>query len=308
MIRKRKPLIINNKEIVINGIFPRIARLKSEYFEWIEDPFETIAKLETNKTGADLFTFLHSIADRNSRYKYYFEWNSIAVLSITTYENWWKKQINDKTRNMVRKAQKSGVDIRIVDFNDDLIKGIKEIYDESPLRQGKPFRHYRQDLATIKKNHISFLNRSDFIGAFYKDELIGFIKLVHDKGISHIMQIISKIRHRDKAPTNALIAKAVEICAQKYVPYLHYGVWSKRSLGDFKKHHAFEKLDIPRYFIPLNLRGKIVLILKLHRDLWTQIPESWTEILVSIRDRWYSYKYDINKSDGAVAQSGERHT
>jgi hypothetical protein len=36
------------------------------------------------------------------------------------------------------------------------------------------------------------------------------------------MQIISMISHRDKAPTNALLAKR-EICAERGVPKLQYG-------------------------------------------------------------------------------------
>ena len=36
------------------------------------------------------------------------------------------------------------------------------------------------------------------------------------------MGIIAKIKHRDKAPMNALVAKAVEICAENKIPYLVY--------------------------------------------------------------------------------------
>ena len=289
-------MLVENKEVVVSGKFPRIARLQDEYYDWVEDPRDIVAKVKSGGVKADMFTFLQKVTDRTTRYDYHHEQDSIAVLPITTYEHWWTKQINVKTRNMVRKAEKCGVSVRVVEFNDDLIKKIKEVYDESPLRQGKPFKHYGKDLATLKSSHISFLDRSQFIGAFYGNELIGFIKLVHDEGISHLMQIISKISHRNKAPTNALIAKAVEICAQRGMPYLHYGIWSKRGLGDFKKHHAFEKLDLMRYFIPLNVKGKMILALKLHHKFSERLPQKWVDIILGLRSRWNAIKYDVGET------------
>jgi hypothetical protein len=285
------PMLIDNKEIIVSGRFSRIARLKAEYYEFVDNPHDFIAKSKASELRADLFTFLQGVPDRNPRYDFHLELESIAVLPITTYEHWWKKQIKDKTRNMVRRAQKRGVEIRVVEFNDDLVKGIEGIYNESPLRQGKPFGHYGKDFETLKRAHITYQEKSDFIGAFYKNELIGFIKLVHGKGVSNLMQIISKITHHDKAPTNALIAKAVEICAQKGVPLLHYGVWSRRSLGAFKKHHAFERFEVPRYFVPLNFKGKIILMLKMHRRIKDHLPESWLDFLAGYRTKWFTYKY-----------------
>ncbi len=296
MKRRIGPLLVDNKEVVVSGRFLRTVRLKAEYYEWVDDPHGFVAEAKAGRVRADLFTFLQGVSDRSPRYDFHLEWESVAVLPITKYEDWWKKQINDKTRNMIRKAQKSGVEVRAVEFTDDLVKGILEIYNESPLRQGKPFRHYGKDFETVKRDHISYLERSDFIGSFYKDELIGFVKLVHGKGVSSLMQIISKISHRDKAPTNALIAKAVEICAERGVPYLHYGIWSRRSLGDFKKHHAFERFDLPRYFVPLNLKGKLILQLTLHRKLSDRLPESWLNFMTDLRSKWNSFKYDARKS------------
>jgi hypothetical protein len=281
-------LLVANREIAVSGKFLRIARLKDEYYDWLDDPYSFVAEIKRGRREADLFT--------HPRYNFYYESDSIAVLSITTYQNWWTRQINDKTRNMIRKAQKSGVEVRLVEFNDDLVKGIKEIYDESPLRQGKPFKHYGKDFTTLKNDHISFLDRSQFIGAFYDGQLIGMVKLVHDEGLSHLMQIISKIEHRSKAPTNALIAKAVEICAQRCVPYLHYGIWSKRGLGDFKKHHAFDRFDLTRYFVPLNLKGKLTMALKLHRKLSERVPDKWIDIMLRIRSQWNAIKYKADKT------------
>jgi hypothetical protein len=217
-------------------------------------------------------------------------------MRITTYDNWWNKQINGKTRNMIRKAEKAGVQIRVCELTDDFVKGIQGIYNESPLRQGKRFLHYGKDLETLRQAHTSYADISQFVGAFYKEEMIGFIKLVHAEGMSHLMQIISKVAERDKAPTNALIAKAVELCAARGVSLLHYGLWSARGLGEFKKHHAFECYDLARYFVPLNVKGKLMLQLKMHRKLSERLPEKWADALVDLRTKWNTFRYGTGKA------------
>ena len=292
----KSALTVENKRITIQGKFLKTARLEAEYYEWVEDAEDFIGKLKNSGKRADVFTFLQEIGNQTRRYDFHCETDSIAVLPITSYENWWKSQINDKTRNMIRKAQKNGVELRAVPFDDELVRGIMEIYNESPVRQGKPFKHYHKDFETIKATHITFLDQSEFVGAFYKNELIGFIKLVHGAKVSSLMQIISKIAHRDKAPTNALIAKAVEICGRRGVSYLHYGIWGKGGgLGDFKKHHAFEQFDLARYSVPLTAKGKMMLGLNLHRNASEYLPEKCHSFLLNVRKKWTLFRYRNQK-------------
>ena len=286
-------MLIDDKQIVVGGKFPKIARLRAEYYEYAGEPRSFIEKLKASGCRADVFSFLQLTVEREPKHDFHHEWESISVVPITTFDHWWKKQVNDKTRNMVRKAQKAGVELRPVEYNDAFVQGIVKIYNESPVRQGKPFTHYGKNFDTIKAEHSGYLDRAEFIGAYYKDELIGFVKLVRGSGVSNLMNIISLISHRDKAPTNALIARAVEICAQRGVPYLHYGLWSKRGLGDFKKHHAFERLDVVRYFVPLNLRGKLALGLKLHRNLADVLPENVVNVLAGLRAKWNARKQPV---------------
>ena len=61
----------------------------------------------------------------------------------------------------------------------------------------------------------TFLDRSIYVGAFVGDTMIGFIKLVMDESRTQacLVHILSMLQHKDKAPTNALIAQAVRVCA-----------------------------------------------------------------------------------------------
>ena len=148
----------------------------------------------------------------------------------------------------------------------------------------------------IEKEHATYSSRSCFFGAYLWDELIGFIKLIRGNGFVDIMNIVSKIQHRDKAPTNALMSKAVEYCSKENFPYLTYGNFiygrkGKDSLSDFKEHNGFVKVDIPRYYVPLTVKGDIALRLKLHRSVSDILPEKIYNFLRKGRDRLYLMKY-----------------
>lgn len=286
---------LDDKEILIEGRFIRIARSAIEMYESLDNPEPFIEVLRKAKQNVDIFTFLQQLPKTEPKYNYYMEWESIAAIPITSFDYWWTKQIDPKMRNKIRKAERKGVFAATSDLNDDFVRGIKSIYDESPIRQGKPFWHYDKDLITIKKLHATYLEKSEFIGAYYEDKLIGFFKMVYADNFASLMNAISQVKHRDKVPTNILLAKAVEICDKKKIPYLIYGKWSEGTLGAFKRHNGCEKIDLPRYFIPLTLRGKIALRLKLHRNVKEMIPKKIKERLIELRSVWHSYKYKGTK-------------
>lgn len=292
---KGKPVTVNSIQIdgipiIITGKTIKIARRKEEWLEDIEDPTSILKQLKKSRAKADIFTFWQRLPETKPKFAYYMEWDNVAALHITNYEQWWEKQLNAKTRNMIRRAEKKGIEVKVVEFDDQLIKGITGIFDETPIRQGKPFWHYRKDFQTVKREMSDRLDIADFIGAYYDNELVGFIKLLHAGRYLDMVEILSKIGHRDKAPTNALLAKAVEICDKKKLEYIVYAHWPRGSLGDFKRHNGFEKIDLPRYYVPLTIKGTAFLKLHLHHGIVGILPENWKVRLIDLRRRWYSRK------------------
>lgn len=281
---------IDEKVILITGKAIKIAKLKEEWYEDAENPSSILKQLKNSSRKADIFTFWQRLPESKPKFPYYMEWDNVAALPISTYEYWWKKQINDKTRNLVRKCEKKGAEIKLVPFDDGLVRGIKGIFDETPVRQGKPFWHYQKDFVTVKQEMSDRLDKAIFIGAYYNDDLIGFIKLLHAGRYVDMVEILSKVEHRDKSPTNALLAKAVEICDKNKIPYIVYANWSRGSLGEFKQHNAFEKIDLPRYYVPLTVKGTIALKLHLHHGIIGIIPEKLKVRLINLRRKWYSNK------------------
>jgi hypothetical protein len=278
--------------LVTEGKFVSVGRVRSEWWEGIHDPLGLIASLKRSRVKPDIFSFIQRLPETSPKYDFYMELDNVAAIRIRDYNHWWKSQIKDKTRNMVRKSQRQGVEVRVSDYSDEFVKGIMEIYNETPTRQGRPFPHYGKDFETVKRENGSYLERSEFIGAYCQGELVGFIKLVYDHSFATMMQIISKIRERNKAPTNALVAKAVERCAERGILFLVYSKFTYGKKGvdpltDFKRHNAFERVDLPRYYVPLTFKGRLALKIGLHRGITELLPRWIVGCMLHLRNRWY---------------------
>jgi hypothetical protein len=133
------------------------------------------------------------------------------------------------------------------------------------------------------------------VAAYFENELIGFIKLVYVGRLAVILHILAFNAHYDKRPLNALITKAVEICSQKGVNYFVYGNYiygnkKDSSLVEFKRRNGFEQLNFPRYYVPLTLKGRIYVGLRLYRGLVGLLPGPVLNLLLKIREKLYAPK------------------
>ena len=284
-------LTICDKELFLAGRWLKTASLAQEWFDDVDEPEVFIAALKESKPEADLFTFWQRLPETTPRFQYYMEWNSIAVLRVNSFDNWYKDVINNKTRNLIVKAKKKGVEIRTATFDDPFVRGMTAIFNETPVRQERRFLHYGKNFETVKKEFSRYLFREELIGAYLGDELIGFIMLADGGGFAYLGQIISMIRHRDKSPTNALMAKAVEMCAARHCPFLVYALWPRGPLREFKRHNGFECVNVPRYYVPLSAKGRLALKLGLHRAAADWIPEGAIPVLKDVRSKFYSFVY-----------------
>jgi hypothetical protein len=282
---------INGARIMIEGKLLRVARshacLQQEWFKDVENPEMLIDALQKSKDCPDILTFWQRLPETEPKYPYPMELDSIAALPIKSYSFWWEKQIERKARNKVRKAQKNGVIVKPARFDDRFVQGITSIFNETPIRQGRHYLHYGKDFDAIKCQFSRFLFREEIFGAYLGEELVGFIMLADAGKYASLGQIISKIAYRDLAPTNALLAKAVERCAEKGFPYLVYAYWLDDSLGDFKRSNGFQRFDLPRYFVPLTKKGKLALKLGLHRGWKAAVPKQIKKALKKLRRGWY---------------------
>ena len=294
------------RDIIISGKTIRTARIDGDSYRFFEDPEPILEDLQKCGRRVDLFTFSQRLPDTSPRYRYPMDWDNVAAVELTSFEHWWNKQIGNKTRNMVRQAEKKGVIVREVPLDDSLVRGIWEIYNESPIRQGRKFFNYGKTLDTVRGEAGTFLDCSVFVGAFFQDQLIGFTKLTIDETGTQagIMHIIAMLQHRDKAPTNALIAQAVRACSDRsirYLVYSHFAYGNKThdTLSDFKERNGFKRVDVPRYYIPLSPIGHVARRLGLHLSVHHHIPEPLINAFRKYRAAWYGRRYSVPATTGA---------
>ena len=283
--------IINGRSVEVSGGLVRVARLADESFEDLDDPEAFVQELKRSDLKADVFTFWQRLPFTDPRYQYFTEPEAIAVLPVTTYDHWYKSQIHNKTRNLLVKAGKKGVVVRETVFDDRFVEGITAIFNETPVRQERPFHHYGKSVDTVRREFSRFLFRETMIGAYLEDELIGFIMLADAGRFATLTQIISLIRHRDKSPQNALLAKAIEVCAARQTTQLVYALWPRGPLRDFKKHNGFGPVTLPRYCVPLNPLGQLALRMKLHRSPVEMLPEPAVMYLRGLRSKVYAFRH-----------------
>jgi len=289
---------VGGTQVRIDGRFLRIAQLQADRYEFLDDAQPLIERLGRCGRRVDLFTFIQRLPETEPKYKYPMEWDNLAVLPVTSFDHWWNEQIGFKARNKAKQAKKRGVEVREAAFDDNLVKGIWEVYNESETRQGGKNRHFGKSLEMVHRETATFLETSIFIAAYLQEELIGFIKLVYDRTRTQagLMNIISMVRHRDKAPTNALLMQAVRSCADRGISHLvyakfAYGKKEHSSLSDFKERNGFQRVDLPRYYVPLTALGSIALRLGFHHKLAERIPESIASRLRDFRAAWYNRKF-----------------
>jgi hypothetical protein len=293
---------IDGRTVITTGRWVRIAAVQDE--ELVEggavaDPRAFVAALKKSGLEADVFTFAQAMPHTTPRHPYQHEWDNPAVIPITTFAEWWEHRAESSVRRAVRKASKSGVVVKVAELDDDFVRGITEIYDETPTRQGRSFWHYRKDAEAVRRENGTYPGRSDLLGAYLGDELIGFLKIIYVDRVGSIVQVLSKMKHFDKRPSNALIAKAVELCEQRGLAHLVYCSFiyndPNSSLTEFKRRNGFEQVLLPRYYIPLTLKGRLALSLRLHRGLAKHIPQALLVRLLKLRSRWYARRVPTPK-------------
>ncbi len=286
---------IEGRTVISTGKWLKMAAFRDEDMlegGTLKDPGSFISQLKQTRLNADIFTFAQKLPDTVPKYAYHVNWENFAVIPITKASDWWEKQVEPSVRRAVRKASKSGVTVTPVAFDDALVEGIVSINNETPIRQGKPFWHFQKSFNAVKDENSTYADRNTFLGAYYEGELIGFIRLTRTDRAANIVQLLTKMKHFDKRPANALVAKAVEVCEQSKIAHLMYCNYTYNdpdsSLTEFKRRNGFQKVLLPRYYIPLTLRGKIALRLGIHRGLAQRVPKPLLHRLLRLRSLWYA--------------------
>ena len=302
---------VNGKKVFTRGKWLKIAYVRAEEMmeTELENPelyIKTLKDHGNHTLRADVFTFGQKLPATHPKYPYPMEPESVAAIHLASFKEWWES-LSQETRKNVRRSQRRGVVVRTTDWNEDLIQRIRQVNDDSPLRQGMPNAYYGRSFEETKKLYGEFIGRCDFICAYFGDELIGFLHLVYRGEIASILNLTTKPSHFDKRPANALVAKAAEICEAKGIAYISYGLYNygnKRDnpLREFKIRNGFHEILVPRFFVPLTRWGRLCMKAKLHRGVIGILPHPVITIGLAARARWYNFKAFMSRCSSRSEQ------
>jgi hypothetical protein len=285
---------VNGDTLITSGHRLKIARIRGEELreKQIEDPELYIAAIKRDRIlRADIFTFMQKPPATQPKYSYPMEWESVAAISLTNFKQWWEG-LPQESRKNVRRSQKRGVTITVSDLNASVVEGIRAVNDDSPIRQGMRNAYYGLSADDTWKRYSEFDGRCDFLCAYSGENMIGFLHLVYRQDVAAILNLTVKSSQFDKRPANALVARAAEICEERGISHITYGLYNygnKRdsSLREFKIRNGFKELLIPRYFVPITPWGSACMKVNLHRGLIGILPPSVISAGLRSRAFWF---------------------
>jgi hypothetical protein len=305
MWRKVPAIEVDGRIIAVKGERVKKAVIRDEDFleDELENPERVVSALKLARRDgvrADIFTFAQKIDSGAPRYTYPMEWESVAAARTSSFKAWWDS-LPQETRKNVRRAEKRGVTVSVRTLDDELIRHICELNNDSPMRQGRRFVHYGKTVDEVRKDQAPLLDRSEYVCAYLKGELIGFLKIAFAGRIAALVQILPRASHQDKRPANALLAKAIELCEKRGAAYLTYGLFQEGNrrdspLREFKTRNGFEEMLVPRYYIPLTPWGIVTTRLRLYRGLIGVLPDPVIRMAIGARAVWYRLSRSSSRS------------
>ena len=145
-------LSVCDRNFKVEGRLVRIARLDGEPYTFLEKPEMALDGLRHSRSRIDLFTFVERLPESVPKYAYPWEWDNLAVLPISSFDTWWRTQIRNKTRNMVRLAEKKGITVREVPFDNVLYRGSPRSTTKPPcVKEGGSLISEKTSQLCVKK-------------------------------------------------------------------------------------------------------------------------------------------------------------
>ena len=297
-------MAVNGDMIVVTGKVIKMAAVHDEI--WAENEVEhpercikALMSVDTKTPQADIFTFTQKPTSTILKYSFSYDLESIAAIHLTSFKEWWER-LPQESRKNVRRSQKRGVVVKVKEFDDELIHGIVDVNNDSPVRQGRSYSHYGKSFDQVKKDHSAFIERSDFICAYHGSEIIGFLKIVYRGNVASILQLAPKLSQSDMRPANAMLAKAIEQCEARGVSCVTYGLFNYGNkkdtpLREFKVRNGFGEILIPRYYVPLTTWGAVCVRTKLYRGLIGILPQFIIVFIVGVRAKMYNMRIRISR-------------
>jgi hypothetical protein len=80
-----------------------------------------------------------------------------------------------------------------------------------------------------------------------------------------------------------------------------YGKKEKSPVTEFKRRNGFERLDFPRYYVPLTRRGSLAIRYELYRAIAERVPETVLTLILTARAAIYRRRLNCGKKFNSKA-------
>lgn len=171
-----------------------------------------------------------------------------AMLRVPRELGTYLGEIGDKSRNMIRKAQRLGYVYRKVD-PDEYLDDVLAIRTSDPMRQGKPIPQYFKVRPTSMvdeafRNSCQF-HGEEFYGVFKDEVLVAYTTIFFYGELGQVNHILGHRDHLNEGVMNLLISEMIGAVIQerpwvRAINYLYAGnSRSNSGLGLFKRSTGF---------------------------------------------------------------------
>lgn len=194
-----------------------------------------------------------------------------VTLDLTSEDIIWEN-ITSKNRNMIRKAIKSGVEIKFA-LNDDIMQEFIKLYSATMKRDNAQKyyffnnRFYKSLLENYEKNAKIFY-------AEYKGQIISAAIILYANNMMHYHLSGSDSNYRHIAPNNLLLWEAAKWGCKNGFKVFHLGGGvggNKDNLFKFKK--SFNRYSNTKFFI-----GKKIFDINKYEELVKKVENSYGKI------------------------------
>jgi hypothetical protein len=175
-----------------------------------------------------------------------FHFHPVAIIENPGDTASYRKMIGPKSRNMLKKAHKSGVVCRPFEWNERLDE-IFDIHRSATIRQGKrmsdAYLRYPQKVCTRPQEDFRIVH----LGAFAEDRLVGYVELYIYGNFAMVNRILGHKAYLKYAIMNALIEQCVSFMIETDIAYLNYLTMQNRqnnTLSAFKYRVGFREYSL----------------------------------------------------------------
>ena len=185
------------------------------------------------------------------------KWTHASIMFVDkSYEDVWDTVYSTKTRNMIRKAKKGGVECRTIDILDHVDDAVACTLSK-PVRHGSrlPEYYYDTDMYRQKMERWQEIFGDNMIsfGAFFDGKLVAYINTFVRFGEAITNNMLSHADALQVAPNNAVFDFMIKYYTDRDdVRRLMYSFDTTESVDKFKHSMGFEPILVKRWYMELN--------------------------------------------------------